>query len=48
MCPVCHETDGFHNEKLHDEARNVPRELLKESGWQRNAVKRRERRHDGE
>lgn len=37
-CPICGDADGFHLTNVHEEAqRRIPRELLKESGWQRGA-----------
>lgn len=35
-CPVCRQPGGFHLAAVHDQ-HEVPRELLKESGWAKEA-----------
>lgn len=35
-CPICAEPGGFHLAAVHDQ-RQVPRELLKEPGWVKEA-----------
>lgn len=37
-CPVCGLPNGFHDEKKHAE-HEIPRHLLKESGWAKEAYK---------
>lgn len=37
-CPICELPGGFHDSTVHSAKRDIPRELLKETGWQKECT----------